>query len=290
MKRYIALHTIVKYGSFSAAAEKLGYTQSAISQMITNLENEFGFRLLNRSKQGVSLTPEGRDIYPYIVQTLNSARSLNERAQEIHDMESGIVRLAAIESVTINWLPLLIDSFHALHPKVEFEIYEHNYAGLTDAITKDEVDFIIIAPEAAGGLTLRHIKTQQMLAVLPKDHPLTAYEAVPLYEFAQEPSIFLEDAPFHEPVEVLKNLELHSSTPFTVHDSDYAIMAMVERGMGVSILSELMLYGSPFDLALRPTDPPIYRSLAIAFKNDRVLPIATKNFIEHILKNKDMLP
>lgn len=64
MKRFIALQKIVELGSFSKAAENLGYTQSALSQMVSSLENEFCIKLLNRFRTGTKLTLEGEKIYP----------------------------------------------------------------------------------------------------------------------------------------------------------------------------------------------------------------------------------
>ncbi|MBR2596815.1 MAG: LysR family transcriptional regulator, partial [Solobacterium sp.] len=64
MKRYLALQKILQTGSFSRAADELGYTQSAMSQAIASLEEELGIRLLQRGRSGVRLTPDGEELYP----------------------------------------------------------------------------------------------------------------------------------------------------------------------------------------------------------------------------------
>lgn len=61
MNRYIALQKIISLGSFSKAADEMGYSQSAVSQMITSLEKELGLRLIHRSRYGVTLTLEGKN-------------------------------------------------------------------------------------------------------------------------------------------------------------------------------------------------------------------------------------
>lgn len=128
-----------------------------------------------------------------------------------------------------------------------------------------------------------------MLAVLPKNHPLAENKQVPLKELTKEPFILLEEGSFSEPVNAFHDADLEPNIKYTIHD-DYAIMTMVEAGLGVSILAELMLRRTNFDIACLPVDPPIYRSLAIAYKDKNSLPIASKYFIEYLKENIDNLP
>ncbi len=76
---------------------------------------------------------------------------------------------------------------------------------------------------------------------------------------------------------------------YTIHD-DYAIMTMVEAGLGVSILAELMLRRTNYNIACLPVDPPIYRELAVGYKDKNSLPIASKYFIEYLINSKETLP
>ena len=76
---------------------------------------------------------------------------------------------------------------------------------------------------------------------------------------------------------------------YTIHD-DYAIMTMVEAGLGNSILAELILHRTNYRIALRPTDPPIYRTIAIGYKDVHSLPIASKRFIEYLQAHIHELP
>lgn len=83
MNRYLALQKIVEMGSFTKAAEVLGYTQSSISQMVASLESELSIKLLNRSRTGVKLTIEGAQLYPFIERTILQYRAMQEKANEI---------------------------------------------------------------------------------------------------------------------------------------------------------------------------------------------------------------
>lgn len=82
MNRYIALQKIVELGSFTKAADVLGYTQPAMSQMITSLEKELGIKLLYRSRYGVHLTIEGERLFPDIQKTISQYLSMQELAKK----------------------------------------------------------------------------------------------------------------------------------------------------------------------------------------------------------------
>ena len=114
MNRYIALQKIVEVGSFTKAAKALGYTQSSISQMIASLENELDIRLLTRSRTGVRLTIEGAKLYPFIERSINQYRAMQEKAKEIKGLETGIIRVGTISSITCHWMPGLIRGFQKI--------------------------------------------------------------------------------------------------------------------------------------------------------------------------------
>ena len=105
MNRYIALQKIIEVGSFTKAAEALGYTQSSISQMIASLENELSIKLLTRSRTGVKLTIEGAELYPFIERSIIQYRAMQEKANEIRGLETGIIRVGTISSITCHWMP-----------------------------------------------------------------------------------------------------------------------------------------------------------------------------------------
>ena len=100
IKRLIALQKIVELGSFTKAADKLGYTQSAVSQMIASLEEELSIKLLYRSRIGIRLTLEGEELYPYIQRTVLQYQAMQEKADEINGLETGIIRIGTISSIS----------------------------------------------------------------------------------------------------------------------------------------------------------------------------------------------
>ncbi|MDD3222898.1 MAG: LysR family transcriptional regulator [Clostridia bacterium] len=289
MKRYLALQKIIELGSFSKAAEALGYTQSAMSQMMHSLEKELSIAILKRSRMGIELTIEGAELYPYIKQTINHYQIMQEKANDICGLESGVVRMGTIASISAHWLPILIKEFQAQYPKVEFVIHQGDYTMISEWVRTGAVDFGFLNPAAVSGLKTEVIKDGEMLAVLPENHQLAELEAIPLSAMMDEPFILLEEGHYYEPLKAFHRLGLSPNIKYTIHD-DYAIMTMVEAGLGVSILAELILHRTNYKIVTRPTIPPVKRTIAIAYKEKDSLPMASRRFIEHLKDSVTKLP
>lgn len=289
MNRYIALQKIIEVGSFTKAAKALGYTQSSISQMIASLENELDIKLLTRSRTGVRLTIEGAELYPFIERSINQYRAMQEKAKEIKGLETGIIRVGTISSITCHWMPGLIKGFQKIYPHVQFLFHQGDYTTIPEWIRTGAVDFGFITPHAVTDLNTIPIKDGEMLAVLPSAHPFARSKSIPLEELTKEPFILLEEGEFSEPLNAFHEAGLEPDIKYTIHD-DYAIMTMVEAELGVSILAELMLRRTNFNIACVPIEPSISRSLAIAYKDKDSLPVASKYFIQYLQEHKNELP
>ena len=132
MNRYIALQKIIELGGFTKAADALGYTQSSVSQMIASLEDELGIKLLIRSRNGVKLTIEGTKLYPFIERSILSYRAMQEKVNEIKGLETGIIRVGTISSITCHWMPNIIKGFQELYPRVQFIFHQGDYTSIQE--------------------------------------------------------------------------------------------------------------------------------------------------------------
>lgn len=289
MNRYIALQKIIELGSFTKAAESLGYTQSSISQMIASLESELSIKLLTRSRYGVKLTIEGADLYPFIERSIYQYRSMLEKANEIKGLETGIIRVGTISSVTCHWMPQLINGFKKEYPNVQFLFHQGDYTLIPEWTASGQIDFGFINPNADTNLNTKTIKDGEILAVLPKNHPLAKKKSISLSDLTDEPYILLEEGHYSEPMAAFETAGIIPNIQYTIHD-DYAIMMMVEEGLGVSILAELILRRTNYDIICLPLNPPITRTLAVGYKDWDSLPIASKYFIEYLMEHKNELP
>ena len=289
MNRYLALQKVVELGSFSKAAEALGYTQSAMSQMIASLEDELSIKLLNRARTGIKLTIEGAELYPYLERTIYQYIASQEKAKEIRGLETGVIRMGTLASISAHWLPSLLKEFQEKYPGMEFVIHQGDYTSIQEWIKTGAVDFGFVNPKAVSGLETIVLKDGPMLAVLPEDHPLAEKEVVSLAALAAEPFILLEEGNYYEPLEAFRSIGIAPNIKYTIHD-DYAIMTMVEAGLGVSILAELILHRTNYQIALRPTNPMVSRTIAIGYKDEASLPMASKRFINCLRTHINELP
>ena len=192
MNRYVAFLKVFERNSFSDAARDLGYTQSAVSQMIKSLEEELGVTLLVRSRSGVALTYEGRHLLPYIRDTVNAYRMLQSQAAGFSGLEQGTIRLGTFTSVSSYLLPPAMERFRRLHSGIRFELYQGLYYEIEDWVREGVVDFGFTDMLRTTPFPCEPIYQDTMLAVLPEGHPLGENIFIQVDELAAEPFILLE--------------------------------------------------------------------------------------------------
>lgn len=283
MKHYEAFMKVIEKSSFTKAAEELGYTQSAVSQLIQSLEDELSTTLIFRSRKGISLTPDGEQFLPYITNVSNAYWELLEKKKEMQGLEGGLIRIGTFSSVSCNWLPRLIKDFKAEYPSVHFQLQQGEYTSIVKSIKDGSVDFGFVNPDAVTDLPTVSLKEDEMLAVLPSNHPLASRANVTLEELSHEPFILLDEGELSEPLEIFKQNKLQPNTQYRVHD-DYTIMSMVENGLGISILPELVLNRVSYNLVKKKISPPIIRTIGIAYKNKKILPLSSRYFIDFMIE------
>ena len=218
MNPYVAFIKIIETGSFTKAAEELGYTQSAISQMIHSLEEELSTTLILRSRKGVTLTSDGEEFLPFIRNIRNSHQELIEKHNEMQGLESGLIRIGTFSSVSCNWLPGLMKDFKERYPAVQFQLHQGEYTNISDWIKEGSVDFGFVNPTVVSNLTTIPLQKDEMLAVLPIDHPLATHENVSLKELTNEPYILLDEGELSEPLTIFKQNNLEPNIQNQVHD------------------------------------------------------------------------
>lgn len=282
MTRYTAFCRIMELGSFTRAAQSLGYTQAAISQMIRSLENEFSMKLLVRTRTGVRLTPEGEKLYPLIRKLVIDQQELDDRVREINGLESGEIRIGTFSSMSQHVLTRLMRDFSEQYPKARFSLQMGDNATLPEWLRAGLIDFSFLYPEVAAGMTCLPLLRDAFMAVVPYGHRLASYDVIPLSEFAGESLILVEEGSISTVLDAFEPIGVHPEVRYRIHD-DYTIQSMVEQGLGVSLLPAMILDRSMYHFRRIPTDPPIKRSIAVAYSNADMLPVATKHFLRYML-------
>ncbi|MDN3019592.1 LysR family transcriptional regulator [Paenibacillus sp. BSR1-1] len=283
MNSYYAFIKAIETGSFTKAAEELGYTQSAISQMVHSLEEELSTTLILRSRTGITLTPDGEEFLPFIKNICNSHRELQEKLKEMEGLHSGLIRIGTFSSVSCHWLPGLMKDFKKQYPAVQFELHQGDYTDIFHWIKDGSVDFGFVNPKAVSNLMTIPLQEDEMLAVLPTEHSLAAHPKVALKELTNDPYILLDEGEFSEPLTIFNQHNFQPNIQYRVYD-DYSIMSMIEQGLGISILPKLVLSRCPYQIVTKPISPAIVRTISLAYKDKRVLPIASRYFIDFIIE------
>lgn len=285
LQKYLAFVTTVECGSFTKASEQLHYSQSGVSRMIADLEQEWSINLLERHKGGVRLTTDGARILPYAKSLCEEYEKMLVAVDEVRGLHSGLIRIATFSSGASQWLPNIIKDFQAAYPNIAYEILLGDYTEIERWTLEGRVDCGLIPLPVHESLETVFLERDQMMAVLPPDHPLAQAKEFPLEALENEPFMILEKGNGAEVDAILKQRGVHPRVSFTTWD-DYAIMAMVERGLGMSILTEMIMRRCPYNVVALPLDKPVYRDICLVFRGKDRSSLALQRFIEYLPHRK----
>lgn len=281
IQKYMAFITTVECGSFTKAAEKLHYSQSGISRMIGDLEKEWKVTLLDRDRNGVSLTSDGQMLIPYAKDVVRDYRRLQTQVDELGGLKAGMIRIGTFSSVATHWLPNIIKEYQKDYPNIDYELLLGDYEEIEQWIREGRVDCGFMKLPAGTDLESIFLEQDPYMAVLPKGHPLAGAEKFPVRDFAKEPFLLLEHGKKEEVSEYLMQQGVAADIRFTTWD-DYAIMSMVESGLGISILPKLILRRVPYKIAAVPLSIPLNRSIGLVLKSSRSASLAARKFLDYL--------
>ena len=283
LMKYQALVSAVELGSLTRAAEELGCTQSAISHSIDKLEAELGFVLVKRSRAGVKLTTEGERLMPAVRNLLNSAEQLNQTAASIRGLDYGTVRIGTFTSVAVHWLPGVLQEFQHDYPNVDFILKNGDYYDVEQWLADGSIDVGFVNVPCALDCECIPLMEDRLLAILPMNSRFANYPKFPVIECETEPFISLLESSAQDSRRALEAAGVKPNVRFYTKD-DYAIIAMVEKGLGMSIMPELLLKGRTENLRVLTLIPESKRTIGLAIAaGDRAGP-ATRRFADYVVK------
>lgn len=277
-KKLEALSESVKWGSFTRAAETLGYTQSGLTHMMNALEKDIGFPVLVRGRGGVRLTPAGERIFPLVQDCLTADRALEREIALINTHKEETVRVAAYASIAMHWLPEVIEQFRQKHPDIRVDIQMGSVEEVYRWVREDKVDMCFASRQEYMGLEWTFLKDDPLLAILPPGFDTKGAEYFDMRRFHGK-EFLMPSMGFH--LDIMRALSRCNVLPEiqTTQVSDSVIISMVEHGLGVSILSELVLKGRKGGVQALPLQPFAVRELGIAARPHKELRTAVRQFI-----------
>ena len=284
ISRYGIFIKVIENSSFTKTAEVLGYSQSAISQTVHSLEKELGVTLVNRGKNGITLTSDGTSFLPYFRTIYSAEESLKKKKEEMDGLENSTIRIGTFTSVSRNILPKLMKEFKIKYPNVHFVLQQGEYTSIEKWIQEGSIDFGFVNKDAVTSITVKPLYRDEMVAVLPLDHPLAKEKILSLNQLVNEPFILLDEGQSSVPLDAFNQLNLSPNIEYKVYD-DYSILSMIRQNLGISILYELVVTGFVNDLAVIPIKESLGRTVSLAWNNLNTMPLAARRFAEFIIKN-----
>lgn len=283
ISKFETLAKVCELGSLTKAAEALGCTQSAVSHTINSLEEQFGFAILTRSRAGVKLTDNGQRIMPSVRGILNYYEQLNQTVSAIRGLDFGTVRIGAFTSVAVHWLPGVIKEFQRDYPNVDIKLLNGDYHDVEKWLTEGSVDLGFVNLPTNLNCECIALMEDRLLAILPPDHKFASYPKFPLVECETEAFITLLETSNHDANKALSAAGIKPNIKFSTKD-DYAIIAMVEQGLGISIMPELLLRGRHDNVAVKELVPPSKRTIGLAIGETSRQSPATRKFADYIIR------
>ncbi len=262
-KKLEILMTAVDLGSFSRASEVVGYTQSGLTHLVNSLEREIGFPLIVRSHNGISLTEQGRDLMPDIRQFLQANASLENRIQGIREKQTETIRIAAYASIAMFWMPEILYRFRRICPNVDVDLRMVDHALEPFELLQDgKTDVIFASRQNYGTCEWTPLYHELLYAILPKDYPLKSPSEFPLKEFEGK-EFLMPYGRFDIDVHAAFKREGVKANEQTVYVDDETVIRMVGKGLGISMMSELMIRGNTDDVLCIPVTPKSIRELGM---------------------------
>ncbi len=257
------LTEVARRGSFSAAAENLHLSQSAVSQQVATLEREVGMPLLDRTRNGPKLNDAGRALVCHAEAAVARLEQAEHELKAIAGMEGGELRIASFPSASASLLTNALATFSRSHPGVRLTVTEAEPQDSLPRLRAAEVDLAIVFdyPLLPPGREWRDVErtlllTESMYVTLPRGHPLAEAEVVELADLAEEPWM-CGVCPSSCGDVVKQALRGAGFDPLIAFESDeYEVQqAYVAAGLGFALLPDLALPTLRSDLVVRPTKP-----------------------------------
>ena len=277
VKRLRVLREVAAKGSFSAAAESLAYTQSAVSQQISTLEREAGTRLVERSARGVRLTVAGQALVRHTDVILARLADAEAELEAIAGLRGGRLRLMSLPSAGATLVPRAIAEFRSRHPGVDLSLVPAEPPEALAALRSGECDIAVTvdAPFCSldePGIDMAPLLDDPMYVVLPSGHPLAEKPAIRLEELSNESWIGGSTGSGCPDTLVLtRACNAAGFEPrIAFHSDDYlAIQGFVAAEVGIALIPDLALLAVRDDVAIRSLAqrPPIRRLQAATLQD-----------------------
>jgi DNA-binding transcriptional LysR family regulator len=259
VKRMRVLREVASHGSFSAAAESLAYTQSAVSQQIAALEREVGTTLVDRNARGIRLTEAGEALVRHTDVVLARLDDAEAELEAIAGLRGGRIRLATFPTAGATLVPPAMAAFRERYPDVELALGMHEPPEGLERLRAGEYDIVLLVEAAfdkdrePDGIDRVHLLEDPMYLALPLSHPLAGRRRIRLAELAEENWMFGTQGTCPDSAILRHACHKAGFVPRVAFENDdyTAIQGFVAAGVGVAPIPELALSTVRDDIVIR---------------------------------------
>lgn len=281
--KFKAFIECINKGSVTAAAESLGYTPSAVSQLISSLEKELGLKLLKRSQKGVSLTTDGKELEASIRKCLADEEAVMQLAADLKGMSAGTLTIASYPSAAITWLPGIIRRFKNDYPGITINIVEKVRSDIFEHLESNAADMAILVHSEPMPYEWIPLTDVEVVAAVPEDNPYADAEVFPVEELGNYDFIMGSWGDEKELIDILDKHEIKPNIKYTTYDTPVTL-ALVRMGLGISLVNELAAQYWEGHFSKLPLEPREYITFGIAIPSRKRLSKAAEKFLTYAIE------
>ena len=283
LQKYAALLKTVELGSISLAAEQMGYTQPAVSRMISDLESQWNVELLRRSRAGLEPSAVCLQLLPILKSVQADCEALHYTVAEIHGAHTGLIRVGAFTSVADMWMPNLLKAFQELYPNIEFALVTmDSYAEIERSILQGKIDCGFVRLPTLNDLQAHFLMRDGLVAVLSPEHPLAKADTFPVAQLEDATFIKLREKSDFEVSRFLESIPYNPKVCYEV-SNDHTALSMVEQGLGITITHSLIANNPRYNVVCKGFDVGQHRDIAIATAKNLRIASTTQLFVNHVI-------
>jgi DNA-binding transcriptional LysR family regulator len=280
--------TVARYGSITAAARSLRFTQSAVSRQIAALEAEVGVRVFDRLPRGVALTEEGRTLLPHAEAVLDRLAGARRDLDELLGLGSGRLRVGAFPTAVAALVPQALASFRSAYPEVTLSLVEGGTPALLERLAAGDADVAVVSSSPAGPIDparfdLQHLLDERLLVAVSRAHRLARRRTVRLAELADD--AFIVGSATAEDTLLRASLPSGFQPRIDIVAAEWTgKLGCVAAGLGVALIPALAVRGTPADITLLRlhTEDESVRRVFAATLVGRAKPPAVSRFLTHL--------
>ena len=274
--------TVAALGSYKKAADKLGYTQAGISYIINAMEEQAGLKLFEREYGGVRMTQEGKELLPSMQRLYQDEQLIREKVDKIRGLDTGAVRLTAINTVIVCYLPDILKEFRELYPGISIELSSCDSPEIaTNMLVNNSIDCAFMQIVSSDQLEIIPLVKQEDMMVVAENHPLAKREVFPIKELKDYPYIGCSEDLDSYNYDLVRKYDATLNQIVRVNN-DYGCLAMISKGLGFGIYPKIMVQKSMFPVKGIQLDVESYTDITIGYKSYESLSLAAKAFVDFV--------